>query len=140
MHDSLRGHRGFTLIEVLVATAILSVGIVTVLCAFQTSLSALGSVREGLWAGMLIGEKAADLEGAAQEGDESALRSARGRFGGVYEDFEWETSVVDLSLPDSAGDDRSCALKRVNVWVWRDDERRYGRTIYVWLNRRGTRK
>ena len=124
----------------LIAVTILSVGIVTVLCAFHTSLSALGSVREGLWAGMLIREKMAALEGAARDGDDSAMRSSKGQFGGVYADFRWETAVSDMALPEGSEDDRSCALKRVDVWVWRENDKRYSSTGYLWIDTREAAK
>lgn len=136
MHACFRGRRGFSLIEVLIATVILSVGIVTVLCAFHTSLSALGSVRDGLWAGMLIGEKMAELEGAAQDRDEGALCSGSGTFAGVYEGFSWRTEVSEVDSPGRARDDNSYALMRVDVWVWRDANKRYGASTCLWLDKR----
>ena len=133
MHAPFSRRRGFTLVEVLIATVVLSIGIVTVLCAFQRSLFALGVVRDDLWAGLLIKERIAALGGAAQEGDDNAFVPSQGRFSGPYKDFEWATVVSDVELPiDPADVPEPFVLRQVTVRVWRDDpEKNYESTVYL---------
>ena len=58
--------RGFTLIEVLVALVILSTGIVLVLRAFETALTASVRARDSMLATLLLRDKLSQVEASLQ--------------------------------------------------------------------------
>ena len=53
---------GFTLIEVLVAVAVLSIGVVVIIQGYQTALAGLGAAREMIRASLMAAEQVADGE------------------------------------------------------------------------------
>jgi len=111
---------GFTLIEVLITLVILSTGIIVVLRAFETSLSALGESRDSLRATMLIKERMIEVESAAcRDGD---IRQDNGSFDGAFSDYEYEMDAVPCERVGSN------ILHKVKVSVWRKD---FGRTSSV---------
>jgi type II secretion system protein I len=112
----------FTLIEVLVTLVILSTGIVLVLRAFETSLSALGEARDCLVESVLIRQKMSDLSVAARDPQTSELRSDRGVFSGRYDGYEWDLQVEkeDVAVAGVPADGKSSnTLNRVSLAVWR---------------------
>ncbi|MCK5849376.1 MAG: prepilin-type N-terminal cleavage/methylation domain-containing protein [Kiritimatiellae bacterium] len=124
---------GFTLIEVLVAIVILSVCVVGILHAFDSSLSALGVSRNCLWSGMLINEKISEFEGYAREHDEAGMVSGRGAFTGSYSDFRWKSDVSDVSVETDI-DNPPYDLKMLTVTVWRDGTKdEYSAVTYLRL-------
>ena len=83
------GKQGVTLIEVLLAVVILSVGIVGVLRAYATSIGALEISRDTVNTIELLKGKMADLEqGMIEQGGISA-GSASGQFTGEFKDYNW---------------------------------------------------
>ena len=111
---------GLTLIEVLVAVAILSVGMVAIFSSFDVSVSALAASREALTAGMLLQEKLAELE------IEGLPSSSRGRFAGPGGRFWWDVAASGLR---EGGKSELCL---VEVAVWHEDSRiRRSVTTYV---------
>ena len=93
------------LIEVLIALVILSSGIVLVLRAFQTSVTALGEARrEPESESFLIREKISDVTLAAIETGSIPAGTSRGTFDPPDEDREWtvhaETMAGLTAVPD----------------------------------------
>jgi type II secretion system protein I len=83
----------FTLIEVLVAVVVLSVGIVAVLQAFQNAVAALDASRERFTADRIIEDRIGDVreEAAASGGIRTGTRSGRSEEpGGRY---AWTATV-----------------------------------------------
>lgn len=127
---------GFTLIEVLISVVILSIGIVVVLQAFDTSLFALGVSRDTQRATMLIREKMAELEMSALEQDGIEPGSSSGRFLRTNKGFHWELQVTQvprlIRLGAGGGEIGTDALNEVVVTVWRKgSDRRYSVVTYV---------
>lgn len=85
----ITGKQGITLVEVLLAVAILSVGIVGVLRAYAASLGALEASRETVNTIELVKEKMADVEQGIIEHGGISAGSARGQFEGEFEDYNW---------------------------------------------------
>jgi prepilin-type N-terminal cleavage/methylation domain-containing protein len=95
---------GFTLIEILVTLVILSVGIVAILHAFQSSLTALGAAGDSLRAELAIREKMAEIEQAARDGNESAMASSREVFtSGFYRGFQRQCLLERLATSRAEG-------------------------------------
>ena len=120
---------GFTLIELLVALVILASGIVLVLEAFETSLSALGESRVALRAGSLIRELMAESEldlAAGGTGEWISLPRLEQDFPG----YRWAVDVRRASdIPVAAG--ASNELRQVAITVRHDASgREYGAVTY----------
>ena len=118
-----RCRRGFTLIEVLVTVVILSIGIVLVLRAFETSLVALGQARDALRAGHLIRGKMAEAEADALEGGRPAY-GAGGRLEAPFSEYRWE-----LRSGGPSGTGTGVAAVVVDVWRAGWDVRYTGATL-----------
>ena len=87
-----RADRGFTLLEVLVAMAILAAVLPTVMIAFTTSARSRSTAERETTAAYLLRDKLSEMEalGAPEEGDD------QGDFGeGSL--FTWATSVASLT-------------------------------------------
>lgn len=110
--------RGFTLVELLVALVILSTGIVLVLQAFQSSLSALGAARDGLLSDMLVRQVLAEAEQEVRSRPAVTLASRAGRFVGEYADFAWQREVQTEPAPAGLPG-RIAPAMRLTVSVWR---------------------
>jgi general secretion pathway protein I len=86
-------HRGaaFTLVEVLVATAVLAIGLFGALTAFSMASRAAGVSRNDTIVTFLAHEKLAQIQllGA----DEVSMGPQEGDFGDEYPGYEWELSV-----------------------------------------------
>lgn len=81
--------KGITLVEVLLAVVVLSVGLVGVLRAYAASIGALEVSRETAITIELLKEKMADVEqGMIEQGGISA-GSASGQFEGEFEGYRW---------------------------------------------------
>lgn len=121
-----RGQRGFTLLEVLVATAILGVAVVALLGLHARNLSLAADAENLTIAGALAGDvlSVARLDPALEEGAVSGTFVARRQeadgkariYGGPRsEDFAWTREVSPTALP---------TLRQIRVRVSRRDEGR----------------
>lgn len=81
--------RGVTLVEVLLAVVVLSVGLVGVLRAYAASLGALEVSRETVVTIELLKEKMADVEQEMIDQGGISAGSASGRFDGKFADYNW---------------------------------------------------
>jgi len=115
---------GFTLIEVLVAVVILSIGIVGVLHAYDASIVALGVARDRLWATSLIKDKLADAEAGILEQKDATGLSSDGWFGPPHEGFRWDVFVGNEITFAGDQDDSIGRLYEATVAVWRDGANR----------------
>jgi general secretion pathway protein I len=78
--------RGFTLLEVLVAVAILAIAMVAILKANVQSLDALTKSRETSTASLLAASKLAEVEAVGA----ASWVEMQGDFGKEYPDYTWE--------------------------------------------------
>ncbi len=87
--------RGFTLIEVLVATVVLAMGLLAALTAFSMATRATGASTNDTIVPMLAARVLADLQTTPKE--ELAAGTSEGDFGEEYPDYTW---AVTISPPD----------------------------------------
>ncbi|GEM_PF-2663574 len=80
---------GITLVEVLLAVVVLSVGLVGVLRAYAASISALEVSQETVNTVELLKEKMAEIEEDALEDGGISAGSASGQFDGEFTDYHW---------------------------------------------------
>ena len=140
---SVRGRRpanGFTLLEVLVATAILGVAVVTLLGLHARNLNLISEAEQLTVAGTLAGDvlSLARIDPALEEG------AMRGRFvasrgdadgrtsiygGPLSEPFGWSREVLPTALP---------TLRQVRVRVTRDGDTRPLAELWAALRVKGT--
>ena len=90
----LRDGRGFTLLEVMVAVAILAIALVAILKANVQSLDTLIETRERTTVSMLAASKMAEVEavGAANWSE------FQGDFGEDYPDFTWRVETAPTEV------------------------------------------
>ena len=99
-----QGSRGFTLLEVMIAMAILAITLVTVFQSQSQSISMENQAKFTTTAALLAQGKMAELEVA----DGRGLASGRGDFGEKFPDYIWEVDVKDSEI---------AALKRIDLVV-----------------------
>ena len=95
LNDSdINNDRGFTLLEVMVAVAILAIALVAILKANVQSLDTLAATREGTTASLLAASKMAEVEavGAADWSD------FQGDFGEDYPSFNWKVETAPTEV------------------------------------------
>jgi len=114
---------GFTLIEVLVALAVIGVGIVVVHEAFSIGLRTVDLASERATGLMLLHEKAQELSREPRQSGETVT----GKFDDPFVEYAWEASCE--AVPDE-----DYFLLTVKV-VWADGRRSV--SANTWLGRQG---
>ena len=92
--DCPRKSIGFMLLEAMVALAILSIGIVTVMQSFSSALRVSKSSYNSTIATFLAQSKLSDLE----REDSWTKENLSGDFGKAYPNFKWEAEVSPVEL------------------------------------------
>jgi len=128
---------GFTLIEVLIAVVVLSMGIVLVLQGLHGVLGVWDGAVERLRSVMLVREKLEEARIAAVQGG-GAPENAAGRFGPPFSRYRWKTEVEPARMPPrgtgSAGADAGGRLYGVRCTVWREDGNRdFGASTLIYI-------
>lgn len=111
----------FTLVEILVAVAILAVGIVSIMGVFNAYVSALCDSGDRMRSAMLMKERISMME---LEGPRCV---SAGRFPGTDAGFSWRTEIHPAGRPSGA------AVNEIVVSVWRDGKEHaaYSLTTYA---------
>ena len=107
----LRSPSGFTLLEVMIALAVMSIVLVSVYRMHSQSLTMNTAARFYTLAPLLAQNKMAELEALSSEG----FPEDSGDFGEQYPGYSWRTSISDVSsevLGEVAND-----LKRIDLTV-----------------------
>jgi general secretion pathway protein I len=102
---------GFTLLEVMVALAVMSIVLVSVYRMHSQSLTMITAARFYTLAPLLAQNKMAELETFSADG----FSDNSGDFGEQYPGYSWQTSITDVSsevLGEVAND-----LKRIDLTV-----------------------
>lgn len=94
---SMDGERGFTLLEAVVALAILGLAVVAALSALSADLRSAERAQRALEAAALAQHRMAVLELLSPEELYSLPNSvARGAFGSPFAGYDWEASVREV--------------------------------------------
>ena len=97
IHDTLTPRNGFTLIEIMVAIVVLSIGLVGIGRAYMASIGALGIGRENTEAFCLLKQKMGEIEERAIKEEGLSTETSRGIFEGDYNNYEWTTDIKSAS-------------------------------------------
>ncbi len=87
-------NRGFTLLEVMIAVALIAVALVTLLGSQSQSVSFANSAKFETMAALLAQSKMSEI--TIQDAD--SLSSDRGDFGDDYPGYAWEATVSGVSI------------------------------------------
>ena len=103
--------KGFTLLEVMIAVALIAIALVTLLGSQSQSVSYANSAKFETMAALLAQSKMSEI--LIQ--DAGALSGDSGDFGDDYQGYAWEATVSDVSI---AGlDTISEYLKQIDITV-----------------------
>jgi general secretion pathway protein I len=124
---------GFTLLEVMVAMAIIAIALTAVLGSQSQSVSLAGEARFNTTAALLAQMKMAEIE--TEKPDE--FNSGSGDFGEDFPGYSWELTISDTDLETSQN--VSARFKRIDLKVfWGEDEfYEYNLRLYRFVPRGG---
>lgn len=91
---SVTNRKGFTLLEVMIAMAILAIALVAVFQSQSQSVSMAGRTRFLTTASLLAQGKMAELEAA----DPKEISSSSGSFSEDYPDYLWRVELTDTAF------------------------------------------
>ncbi|HUT70439.1 MAG TPA: type II secretion system minor pseudopilin GspI [Desulfatiglandales bacterium] len=110
---------GFTLLEVMIAMAIIAIALVAVLGSQSQSLTLASEAKFNTTAALLAQSKMAEIETESMEN----LSSDSGDFGEDFPNYHWECTVGDLSL---AGVEEALDfLKQIDLAVYWGNSEHY---------------
>ena len=106
---------GFTLLEIMVAVAIIAISFVSLLGSQSQSISIATISRFEITASMLARQKLAEIQTA----DFEELSTAEGDFEDDFADFHWQTEVSELTEDETGITGAGEMLKVVDLTVSR---------------------
>ncbi|MCL7487662.1 MAG: prepilin-type N-terminal cleavage/methylation domain-containing protein [Desulfobulbaceae bacterium] len=106
-------HTGFTLLEVMIAVAIIAIAFVTLIGSQSQSVSIAGHTRFAVTAALLAQQKLTEIEAA----DFESVFSADGDFGENYPGYRWSSEVAELSEDEVGIAGSAGMLKTVDLVV-----------------------
>jgi len=104
-------NKGFTLLEVMIAVALMAIALVTLLGSQSQSVSFANSAKFETMAALLAQSKMSEI--LIQDAD--SLSSDSGNFGDDYPGYAWEATVSDISIEGL--DAISAYLKQIDITV-----------------------
>ena len=107
----IAANKGFTLLEVMVAVALIAIALTTLLGSQSQSVSFANSAKFETMAALLAQSKMSEIEML----DKENLNSDSGDFGDDYPGYAWEVTVSDISI--EGVDNISDYLKQVDLTV-----------------------
>ncbi len=109
---------GFTLLEVMVAVAIIAISFVSLLGSQSQSISYAAISRFETVASLLARQKIAEIQVAGFDD----VQAGQGDFEGDFTDFQWQTEIEDLSEDDTGIPGAEDLLKLVTLTVSRSND------------------
>jgi len=116
---------GFTLLEVMVAVAVIAIALVTLIGAQSQSVAIATDSRFDAMASLLAQGKLAELSLL----DYTALGDSTGDFGKDFPDFSWKAEVTELGEDDTGIKDSRGMLKAVDVTVLIEEDAKRSYTL-----------
>ncbi|KPJ99580.1 MAG: hypothetical protein AMJ60_04590 [Desulfobacterales bacterium SG8_35] len=104
--------KGFTLLEVMIAVALIAIALTTLLGSQSQSVSFANSAKFETMAALLAQSKMSEI---AAMRDKDALSSDSGDFGDDYPGYVWEVTLSDISI--EGVDNISDYLKQIDLRV-----------------------
>ncbi len=119
---------GFTLLEVMIAVAVLAITLTVLFGSQSQSLSLAAEAKFNTKATFLAASKIAQLESGIAE-----LQDDEGDFGEDYPDFNWKIEVEDMDFSDPEYlENLNESLKRVTLTIlWQDSPFTYVVDFYL---------
>ena len=114
----VHGTSGFTLLEVMVAVAIIAIALVTLIGAQSQSVAIATNSKFDAAASLLAQWKVAELNLQ----DYRELTSGSGNFGEDFSNFSWTMEVTELSAGDTGIKGSDGMLKAVDVTIRFDQD------------------
>ena len=111
MISKISHDKGFTLLEVMIAVALIAIALTTLLGSQSQSVSFANSAKFETMAALLAQSKMSEI--TMQEAD--SLSNDSGDFGDDYPGYAWEATVSDISI--EGVDSISDYLKQVDLTV-----------------------
>ncbi|OGQ87968.1 MAG: type II secretion system protein GspI [Deltaproteobacteria bacterium RIFOXYD12_FULL_56_24] len=109
------GQRAFTLLEIMVALAIISIALVALLSLGNRSIAVHSRLQHLTQATLLAQQKMAESELKARSGGVAQLNESTGTFAEPFADYQWRITISSTPLP---------AVQMVTVTVlWGKEER-----------------
>ena len=112
------GDSGFTLLEVMVAVAIIAISFVSLLGSQSQSISIATISRFETAASMLARKKLAEIGSSSVED----LSGSAGDFEDDFSDFHWQTEISDLTVDETGITGAEDMLKVVDLTVSRGND------------------
>ncbi|HEB49138.1 MAG TPA: prepilin-type N-terminal cleavage/methylation domain-containing protein [Desulfobulbus sp.] len=107
------GEGGFTLLEVMVAVAILAIALVTLIGSQSQSVSLAGLSRFDTTASLLARQKMTELALAGFDD----LADGEGDYDGEFTGYHWQVVITDLTEDDTGIPDSEGMFRMVDVTV-----------------------
>lgn len=127
--SSANRQRGFTLLEVLIAIAILAISLSAIFGSQAQSLSLATEAQFNIYAATLAKAKLAEYESGI-----TAIENGDGNFGDDYPGYTWKVEVQEADLQDilPALADLEAPLQRLDITVsWENENLIYGIRCYI---------
>jgi len=106
-----RRKKAFTLVELLVASAVIAVGMVYVLGALGRCMTALAASERMVTASFLLNNKLWQLDELYRQDQGAEMGTDRGRFDEPYDLFEWEQFTTAVSAEVGDGYNQTTLLR-----------------------------
>jgi general secretion pathway protein I len=107
--DGVLENTGFTLLEVMIAMAIIAIALVAVFGSQSQSVSLANEAKYNTTAALLAQSKMAEIETM----NPKDLVSGSGDFGEDFPDYHWDLTVSDIAFPGAQ--EISDHLKQINL-------------------------
>lgn len=125
---AVRQKQGFTLLEVMIAVAVIAMSFTALLSAQSQSLSIAARSRFESAAALLARQKLAELELSGFD----SLSSGSGDFEEDFAAYRWQTEVTDLTEDEVGIKGSGGMLKLIELTVSRDEKEQFSvRTVMM---------
>lgn len=119
------GQKGFTLLEIMVSLAIISIAMIAMLSLGNRSIGVHDHLQRITQATLLAQQKMSESELRAKDGGLAQLQESNGDFAEPFAEYRWSIELDDTPLP-------SVQMVTVKVF-WGDEDRNEGVDVTSFL-------